>query len=731
MINRHNRRVLRLFFSCCILFGFVLTLPCVGHALESSLGDATLMIPSPPGFMDVNEVSRDAFLMFQDMLPPANRLIAVFLPETDIGRLSQGAEAELDRYMTVHSVIEHEDVTLTKHEFSQLRAKLRKECNSSDRKRDQLIAEAGKRAGRSYSKRTKTDVVAQMTIAMQMGGVEPLTVDAETAVSIAMSHFARLDIVVNGELSEDMSTGTTVALLVKGKVVYLNTYRRFKENADTRWTRSKAQAWTAQMLAANETIGDVPVVETVAPAPPINAVNEELPVANETVRNSPVVEVPTPVTPIDLAIEELLAGQQTEFSLNGHAKAHGLGISLKYPSSWRAEEDVRAHVVQSIAGSDAGGISPSCVILVQELPSWAVLFLEGETGTEVIKGALREMLPPNASFLVGGRIKLAGEPGAWFKYYFEEERSGLTFGMYAIRHVLFYGGRMLVVQCSVDALQDRGMLEDAFTSYSPVFQKIANSILIHDKWAETASVSLDSDIADNVDEHWFFLLLRSVVVIGGIGLAAPLVARFILFRHPMTKPVALFFVVSFWALNVFTFTARGSTLRIHCALMFVAWASYAILRKKGSRQHDEPRKYRRAEQRERQEAGQLYDQEKQRWERERGLREQQARAVKEDTQQIPEDARGCAGDAREHTEEESRPLRDTTSQERRNRCHYARVLGVSGEETLGDLQRRYRELAFKYHPDRVHHLGDRLKEAADREMKEINEAFNYFKKYGM
>ncbi len=350
---------------------------------------------------------------------------------------------------------------------------------------------------------------------------------------------------------------------------------------------------------------------------------------------------------------------------------------------------------------------------------------------EVIRAALREMVPPNATFLDGGKIKLAGEPGAWLRYYFEEERFGLKFGVYAIRYVLFYGGRMLVVQCRVATLNDRGMLEDAFTSYSPVFQEIVSSIRIHDKWAETASVSLDSNIADRVDEHWFFLLLTSVVVIWGIGIAPPLVARFVFFRRPMTKPVALFFVVSFWALNVFASAARGSTLRIHCALLLVAWASYAILRKKNSPQYDEPRKHRKAEQGERQKAGHLYERKKQRWERERDFLEQQVRAVQQHAQQIRKDARGYAGDAREHAEEESRSLRDATWQERRNRDSYARVLGVNGGETLGDLRRRHRELALKYHPDRVHHLGDRLKEAAEREMKEINEAFEYFKKHGM
>lgn len=64
--------------------------------------------------------------------------------------------------------------------------------------------------------------------------------------------------------------------------------------------------------------------------------------------------------------------------------------------------------------------------------------------------------------------------------------------------------------------------------------------------------------------------------------------------------------------------------------------------------------------------------------------------------------------------------------------YYAAVLGLSGPVNADDLRRRYRELVLQYHPDRVSHLGIKLKVLADREIKAINEAYGYFKdKYGI
>ena len=44
------------------------------------------------------------------------------------------------------------------------------------------------------------------------------------------------------------------------------------------------------------------------------------------------------------------------------------------------------------------------------------------------------------------------------------------------------------------------------------------------------------------------------------------------------------------------------------------------------------------------------------------------------------------------------------------------------------IKSAYRKLAFKYHPDKVSHLGSKIREVAESEMKKINEAYEYFQK---
>ena len=56
------------------------------------------------------------------------------------------------------------------------------------------------------------------------------------------------------------------------------------------------------------------------------------------------------------------------------------------------------------------------------------------------------------------------------------------------------------------------------------------------------------------------------------------------------------------------------------------------------------------------------------------------------------------------------------------------ILGVNRNATNEEIKKAYRELAVKYHPDKVSYLGDDIKNKAKEKFQQINEAYETIKK---
>ncbi len=67
------------------------------------------------------------------------------------------------------------------------------------------------------------------------------------------------------------------------------------------------------------------------------------------------------------------------------------------------------------------------------------------------------------------------------------------------------------------------------------------------------------------------------------------------------------------------------------------------------------------------------------------------------------------------------PGRDMSEQ------HYA-TLGLEKGASMEEIKKAYRKLSMQYHPDKVAHLGNEFKAVAEAKMKEINAAYDFFKK---
>ena len=57
-----------------------------------------------------------------------------------------------------------------------------------------------------------------------------------------------------------------------------------------------------------------------------------------------------------------------------------------------------------------------------------------------------------------------------------------------------------------------------------------------------------------------------------------------------------------------------------------------------------------------------------------------------------------------------------------------KILEITSDSKDNDVKKAYRKMASKFHPDKVHHLGEEFQKMAEEKFKSVNDAYQQIKK---
>jgi DnaJ like chaperone protein len=63
-----------------------------------------------------------------------------------------------------------------------------------------------------------------------------------------------------------------------------------------------------------------------------------------------------------------------------------------------------------------------------------------------------------------------------------------------------------------------------------------------------------------------------------------------------------------------------------------------------------------------------------------------------------------------------------------NKRDYYDILGVSKSASAEEIKKAYRQMAIRYHPDKVIHMGEEYQKGAKEKFQKIQEAYENIKK---
>ena len=92
----------------CVVIIIILLLPIQLSAGTSykqiKIGESSINIPAPTGYHEISELSPETFKLASSSTPSQNKLLAVFVSETDLGNIMKDKPVEFGRYMLLQTL---------------------------------------------------------------------------------------------------------------------------------------------------------------------------------------------------------------------------------------------------------------------------------------------------------------------------------------------------------------------------------------------------------------------------------------------------------------------------------------------------------------------------------------------------------------------------------------------------------------------------------------------------
>lgn len=232
-------------------FYHLILIPCVlvllsfrADAQESfTIGDATLSIPAPPGFVRIDGKNKEWDAMMARFVPPSNRFLCTFGTPKDLSDLQAGKFPTSPQSFQLQTFIKAEKMTVSIKDFEQAKEEIRK----------MNIGETMKTEAQNMVNKANSSIQKQtgVPVDLKIGETRQLGVFDETDTSISFAAVMNLGVSAANQSQNVTMFMAGCTVVVKGKILFLYSYAESTQPGAEEWVKKNVTDWKESILAAN------------------------------------------------------------------------------------------------------------------------------------------------------------------------------------------------------------------------------------------------------------------------------------------------------------------------------------------------------------------------------------------------------------------------------------------------------------------------------------------------
>ncbi len=215
------------------------------HSVTIKIGKKNIYVPAPAGFHEISRLSPETRKLSETMTPPNNRLLAVFVSESDLGRIMKEESPEFGRYMFLQVYRKFENTDASSVLFRQFVDQIKKE-------QEILLEKVRYKVGPLLDNATgKLSKDLGISMKMKVGEQVSLGVFMEENDAVGFAVLSKVQVSVEGEKLDHLIVSGVAIIRAKGKILYAYIYSNYQTQEDLEWIRNTLRRWVDKILISN------------------------------------------------------------------------------------------------------------------------------------------------------------------------------------------------------------------------------------------------------------------------------------------------------------------------------------------------------------------------------------------------------------------------------------------------------------------------------------------------